>query len=163
MDIQIPQIIFQIINFSILFIVLSKFIYRPVLKMLDNRAEKIREGLEAADKNLKIQSKMEKQQSEVLAKAKKQADSIIKQAEAEADKIIRQAKSQAKDEAKKILETEKTSLQAQMDREVKSLKQQLASSVASATRTLLRSALNRDLQAEIIDAQIKKIEPQLFT
>ena len=45
-----PGLLTQLISFLILFLLLKKFLYRPVIKMLEDRAEKIKTSLEVADK-----------------------------------------------------------------------------------------------------------------
>ena len=49
LGINLPGLITQIISFVILFVILSKVLYKPLVAMLDQRAEKITAGLEAAE------------------------------------------------------------------------------------------------------------------
>ena len=53
MEINLYQVLFQIFNFGVVMYLLNKVLYKPVLKMLDERAKKINEGMALADKNLK--------------------------------------------------------------------------------------------------------------
>jgi len=59
MEINFFQIIFQIINFTILLLLLKKFLYKPILKILKQRAQKIEEGIEAAEKSIEERDKLE--------------------------------------------------------------------------------------------------------
>ena len=59
MDIQLPQILFQAINFSVVMGALTFLLYKPVLKMFDERSQKISEGLKAAEAALKEKEELD--------------------------------------------------------------------------------------------------------
>jgi F-type H+-transporting ATPase subunit b len=48
--INLPVLVAQLVNFAFLLFVMQKLAYKPILKMLDERRERIREGLSAADR-----------------------------------------------------------------------------------------------------------------
>lgn len=107
MEINIGQVLFQALNFGVILFVLTKFLYKPLMKLLDDRAKKINEGLVAAEKNIASAADAEKAVKAELAKAKKSGATIISDAEKEAklkaNKIIDDAKLKAKSEASKII------------------------------------------------------------
>ena len=90
MDIQIPQIIFQTINFSVVVGALTYLLYKPVGKMLESRSKRIEESQQAATEILQ-----EKQAQEIIAKAhlsaKKEAEgelaTLMKKAEKQVEKL----------------------------------------------------------------------------
>jgi len=83
----------QAINFLLLLIILKKFLYGPIVKILGDRKEKIAKGLKEADK-----AKQE------LAQAEQKAKEIITRAISEANEITLSAQKEAKEQAQKILE-----------------------------------------------------------
>ena len=87
MEIHFDQILLQLINFGIVLFVLVKFLYKPVLKILDQRSEKIDAGLAAAEKNLEEQAKVEELKKKQLTQAEKQASKIIEEAKLEAQHL----------------------------------------------------------------------------
>jgi len=50
LGINLPVLLFQLVNFTFLLLVLRLLVYKPVLKMLDERRARIQEGLSAADR-----------------------------------------------------------------------------------------------------------------
>jgi F-type H+-transporting ATPase subunit b len=89
----------NIFNFAVLLIALTYILYKPVIKLLDERRAKIEKGLkdaELADKRLK---EIEKEKEDIIAKAQKEAqDAIVKAqnlAKEERDKIIQEAQAKA--------------------------------------------------------------------
>jgi len=77
MEINIWQVLFQVINFGVILFVLNKILYKPVLKLLDDRAKKINEGQAMAEKNLKEAAELDKVRKTELAKVRKEASAII--------------------------------------------------------------------------------------
>ncbi len=152
------SIAFQIINFGILMFLLKKFVYAPVLKVLDERANRIKDGLDAADKNIKLQKKLDDESQKIMADAKKQAQSIIKDAKVEADKLQKQAAEKAKTDAKKSLESERQAWESQKQAQLKKIESQLSKTIIDATNSVLSGSLDKKLQTQIIDKQIKKLD-----
>ena len=111
LGLDIKILIAQFVNFGILLFVLGWFFYKPILKFLDERSEKIKSGVlkfeEAERKLITIEAKEKK----ILAKASKEASNIIQEAYLKLDKqkegIIeetRQAVLKIKEEGKNELE-----------------------------------------------------------
>ena len=51
LGLNVPVLVAQLVNFFLLLVILRLFLYRPILDMLDRRSQRIREGVEAADKS----------------------------------------------------------------------------------------------------------------
>lgn len=90
----------QIVNFAVLYFLLTKFLYKPVTKLLDERREKIVTGISDSEKAAKE-----------LEKAELASEKIKEKAYKEANEILTSAKDQANKEAAEIIK--KTSLFAQ--------------------------------------------------
>ncbi len=110
----------QAVNFSILFFVLYRFAYHPILKILSERKEKIKEGLymreeaerklgEAASDREAILKKAENEAFTVVAKAEAvgrgRGEKIVAEASGKGEEIIREGKRRAEEE-RKILHEE---------------------------------------------------------
>ena len=90
--IDLSLIIAQAVNFGVLFIVLSYLLYKPVLKTLDERREKVAKGVEDAEKATAL-----------LATADTEAGSRIQGAEIEAESIVAAAREVAGTEKTRIV------------------------------------------------------------
>ena len=80
-----------------------KFIWPPLVKALDERKQKIADGLAAAERGEKAQEVGEKAAEALIAEAKEQARTIISQAEKRNAEIVDEAKDEAKEEAERII------------------------------------------------------------
>ena len=93
LGIDLKEFIFYLINFVILICILAKFLYKPFLKILDERRQKIQDALDSAEAmNRRADEKMD-------AYTKR-----IANVESEGREIIREAKSKADQEARAILD-----------------------------------------------------------
>lgn len=151
MEINIYQVLFQIFNFGVILWVLTKYLYKPVLKMLDDRAKKINEGQAAAEKNIKAAAELEKEHKEMLSKARKEASAITRDATTEAkkqaDAIIYEARQKAAAESAQLHKAAEDEI-AKKHKEMESSLKQL---VVATTSKLLSEVLT---EAEI--AKINK-------
>jgi F-type H+-transporting ATPase subunit b len=82
-----PHLIAQIISFSIVCVLLQRFAYKPVLRILEERRKKIAQGLEDAKKSAASLADAENQRREILRQAEQQAAQLIEEARAAAGRV----------------------------------------------------------------------------
>ncbi len=157
MDIQLTQILFQIINFSVVVGAVGFLLFKPVLKIFDERAKRIAEGEKAATKAQTAYAEIEKNRKLTEASLKKERSEIVKAAQAEAlerkEAIIADAKVKAK-----ALTTE---LQAQWETEkialFKKSQTDMAEAVLSISEKVIASTLDKKNAQKLIDTELKEI------
>lgn len=107
LGIDFKLILAQIFNFVVLLVILKKFLYKPLLKMLDERKKKIEEGLLNAEKIKKELEEIEKRKQKILADSQKEAVALFleqkKLAQKEKEAMIEEARIKAGEEIKKGL------------------------------------------------------------
>lgn len=156
--IQPVLLIAQIINFGILVFVLTKFLYKPIIRAIDARRSKIAHSLKQAEEIEKKRSEIQVQIERDLADARSQAEDIIAQAKKGADSKRNELLAQASREAESIVakakiqqEREREQMEAEIENRVgdlavivarkvishldqKTIESHLQSAVAEATR-----------------------------
>jgi len=147
----------QMIVFGILIWVTMKFIWPPLMKAMDDRAQRIGEGLAAADRSQRDLAQAQEQVNAIVRDARTKANEIIDQAHGRANQIIDAAKVEAIAEAgrQKALAVAEIDVAANRARE--DLRKQVSAlAVAGASRLIKREidvsahkALLDDLAAEI--------------
>lgn len=158
MEINVQQLILQIVNFSIIFFLLSKFIYKPILKILDERAKKVADGLKAAEKSIQEQVLMEETKQKELVKTQKEVAKILEEANKKASVLSKSIVAEARTEAQKVVKNEETQLRARLEKEESRLKGEIANLVTNTTKTVLKSNLSAKHQKEIIKSQISDLK-----
>jgi F-type H+-transporting ATPase subunit b len=148
----------QIVNFLIIFFILKKFLYKPILEVLKKRQTTIAEGLkQAEDARLKLE-KVVVEEKNILKNAQLQAKKIIEDARLESVEVTKQLNQEALKQNEKILSGAKE----QIARDYTEAEKQLALSTGKLAVDLLKKAL-KDIvtaknQEEIITSALKKIK-----
>lgn len=143
----------QLINFTILVLILGKFVYKPILKALDARKKKIEEGVEFSDKAKKELASVEVMKSEEMKKAEMRGQEVIKKAEMDATKVGSDIIAGAEKEKERILNTGKTILLEQKVTMEKSFYQNAAGVVKEAlVKVLGKGDFAKEDEAMIADA-----------
>lgn len=153
MEINIYQILFQILNFGVVMYLLNKVLYKPVIKMLDDRAKKINEGMSQAEKNIKAGEEIEKTKKAEVNKARKEAGSIVAAAEVDAkkkaDEIIKKAHEKAKEEVANMTKA--------AEKEIENAKAKLQKEAATLAAAMAKKALEGALTAKEVEAVTAKM------
>jgi F-type H+-transporting ATPase subunit b len=93
----------QIVNFLIIFFLMKKLMYKPMLKMLEDRKRKIAEGIKNAEEANKKLEEMILKEEEILKKAQEQAVNLIEEAKVQQAEIMRQTEETTRAQTEKML------------------------------------------------------------
>lgn len=162
MEILFPQILFQIVNFGIIVAVLYKFLYKPILKILDQRSQKVSQGLQAAEANLKAQEELDDKVKSEIKQAQSEASKVVKSAKTDAEKQAQEILAKAREQAGAIVAKERASMEASFSQEKKQMEADFAAMVTQTTKELLATYLTDSEQKKIIDHQIKDLKNYHF-
>jgi len=144
----------QLINFGILLFVLYRFAYRPVLKILDDRSEKIKKGLADAEESGKKLKEIEEKEEKVLVEAKKQAKEILEKAEEQAQVNKEEFVKIAQEESDKIIKKAQKIAGEEKDKMVTDVKSEISVLVATAVEKIVDEKINNAKDAQIINEVI---------
>lgn len=158
MEIRWYQLLFQVLNFSVLIFILNRFLYRPILKIIEQRNKKIEDSIQAAEATLKEKEKIGLIKKQAVTEAEKEAVEIIEAAKARADKSGKRILVEAQAEAETAVNKKMQLLTDRMDEEEKRLKAKISQLVITTTKQVLKSALTIKEQKQVIDHQIKALE-----
>ena len=151
LGINLPLLVAQVINFFVILLALRLFLYKPVLAMLDRRAQRIREGLEAAERSKRQASEAEQEVARQLEEARRQGQALIAQAQEAATRIQEEARAQARREAEALLERARNEIQLERDQAIAELRAQFADLTITAAEKVIGQALDRQAHRRLID------------
>lgn len=144
-------LIAQFVVFFILAMFTMKFVWPPLMKALDERAEKIANGLAAADRGKAEMAAAEKRAQAELATARDEGQKRINDAEKRAQAIIEDAKKTASDEAARILAAAKADAEQQVTRAREELRAQVAALAVSGAEQILKREVNAAAHADLLN------------
>ena len=140
----------QAIVFAILVWFTMKFVWPPIAAALDERAQKIADGLAAADKAKSELSAANKRVEEELAKTRNESASRLADAERRAQTIIEEAKARATEEANKIVAAARVEAEQQVVKAREELRAQVAELAVKGAEQILRKEVNAGVHADLL-------------
>jgi len=145
----------QAINFGILFWVLRRFAYKPMLDFLESRSARIDKGLKDAEAaQLKLAS-MEEKEKQVLVEARNEARSIITLAEASAKKRDEDRLKETEEKTKRFLDDARTKIEEEKQKILTEAKQEIAEVIALSVEKILKEKVDTGADKKIIEAMGK--------
>lgn len=151
LGINIPLLVAQVINFFVVLLVLRLFLYRPVLNLLDRRAQRVREGLEAADQSKERAAQTEQEVAQQLEEARRQGQALVAQAQETANRIQEEARGQARRDGETLLERARNEIQLERDQAIAELRREFADLTVSAAEKVIGQSLDRQAHRRLID------------
>lgn len=143
-------LIAQLIVFLILVWFTMTFVWPPIVKALDERAEKIAAGLSAADKAKAELSDAHQRVEEQLSSARNDAAQRLADAERLAHSMIEEAKSRASEEGAKIIAAAKAEAEQEAVKAREALRTQVASLAVKGAEAILKREVNAGVHAELL-------------
>lgn len=160
LGIQPQALVTQVVNFTILLVVLTKFLYKPILKTLDKRKKEIEEGVALTEKLRLEEEKLSQKREKVLDEARGQARQILEEAKAAGKGAERDMVATAQSEASEIIEKAKADAKHIHDSLGEEIRKESAKLAAEMTSRIL-SGLSSSEQHKIIARQIKELPSSL--
>ena len=154
--IELNLLVAQMVNFAIVLWVLYRFAYKPVLRTLNSRTNKIEKGLADADAAGKKLEEIVEKEKEVLSNAKKEAQEIIKTAEEQAKANAISIVLEARNQSEKLAVTAKKQIEQEKDRMMQEVKKEISGLVVEATEKIIGQKLDREKDAELIKRSLEK-------
>ena len=148
----------QIVNFLVVLWVLKKYLYGPLLSMLNKRKKAIEEGLAQAEKARLLLEEITEKEKKILQEAQKQAEKIIEEAKEQALSVVKEAEEAAKERAEKIIEEAKRKI----EHDTKETERRLTEHVSKIAIDFLQKALSdmftEKTQQEVMTKALKIIK-----
>ena len=146
-----PSLLVYLVNFSILLVVLYAVGYKPILRILDQRAERIRNSLEEAER---IKAESEERQEEMrreLEQARQEGQALISQARDLATKFKEEEREKAAGEAEAFLSKARGDIERERDNAMEDLRGQFAGLAITAAEKVIERSLDEKAHREIIE------------
>lgn len=152
-----PQLIAQIISFCIVAALLYFFAYKRILQVLEERRQRIAEGLANADKIKAELARTEASRLEVMHQANVQANKVIEEARAAAARILEQESQKAIATAEQIIAKAKEAAAQDHERMLTELRREVGRLVVETTTKVTGKILTPDDQKRLADETVRQL------
>lgn len=147
----------QLVNFSVIAFVLWKWAWKPLVKLLDERSEKIAKSLEDAKRIEEELKKTHERREQILLEAKKEAKSIMETATKNADALRAEMTAKARSETEKIVADAKLAIAHEKEQMLQEVKGYVADLVVLTAEKVLREKIDSKKDKELVEATIKQL------
>jgi len=154
--INLPLLVSFLVSFGILFALLSIFLYKPVLKMLDERQAKIRESMEQAEKIRQETAHSEEEIKAHLETARKEGQAVIAQATQIGERLKEETKDSARQEAESLIAKARTEIQRERDKTIEELRAEFANIAILAAEKVIKGTVDKKKHRKLIDEALKE-------
>lgn len=159
MELLLPKlglIVWTLLAFLIVFFILKKFAWKPILKSLKDRETNISNSILSAEKVKLEMSQLKSENEALLVKAREERGIMLREAKETKDKIINEAKEQAKVEMNKVIADAQAAIDQQKMAAITDLKNKVGNMVIEVSEKILRRELNNKEQQEAYIRQLSE-------
>ena len=150
LGLNFPSLIIFLVNFLILLGILYLFAYKPILRLMDQRAERIKESLEAADRAREDAARSQQDTQAQLNEARLEGQRLIEQAREMAERYRNEEQEKARQEAEAFIARAREDIQRERDAAVQEVRAHFADLAISAAEKVIERSLDRDAHGELI-------------
>ncbi len=150
--------IWTILTFLILFFVLAKFAWKPLLAALESRENTIKSSLEDAEKAKTELEHLNAESEEIIAKARSEAQTIRVEAKSAAEKIKADVMVQAGKDAKKIRDEAEKQIQVEKDKAINEIRQEVVNLTMTVAEKVIKKNLSKEDNQSLIEDSIKHLK-----
>jgi F-type H+-transporting ATPase subunit b len=151
LGVNVGSFITQIISFVIVFLILKRFAFKPILKIMDERRKTIDSGVNLGIDMKKKSAELEEEVADKLREARVKADSIIDSAQEEARGLVSSAEEDAKKKVDQISKEAQEKIKLETAKARKELEKEIVGLISEATEAIIDEKVDSKKDAELID------------
>lgn len=155
--VQPALLVAQIINFTILLVILWKLAYKPIIKMLDERKARIAESMAQAQQIDERLAKLATEIKEELKKTRVEADAVIADAKQTAAQLSQDVMTEAKAQSESIIKRAEVAAKLEFEQSKQTLKKEIVILAVTAAEKATRDVLTREQKIQLTEHAAKDI------
>jgi len=156
LGVNLPLLVVFVVNFIILFVLLRLFLYKPVLKMLDERAKRTAEAMEQAEATKKEYEQARVEVQKQIEKGRQEGQAIVAQAMQVGEKLKEESRQEATKQAQMIVDRTRSELEAERGKIVEGLRREFADITISAAEKVIKEILDKEKHRKLIEETLQE-------
>jgi F-type H+-transporting ATPase subunit b len=141
----------QLVNFGVLFLLLYLLAFKPILKMLDERARRIKESIDQTDAIKDQAARAEEESRRRIEAGIKEGQDLISRATRAGEEVRQQAQQKAQEEAQALVGRARGEIQRERDEAVGALRKEFAELTIMAAEKVIDRSLDKQAHRDVID------------
>ncbi|MES2971241.1 MAG: F0F1 ATP synthase subunit B [Patescibacteria group bacterium] len=155
LGVDAKSLIFQLITFTLVFLILKRFAFKPITKMLVERRKTIEDGVKLGQRMEKERAKLDSEITQVMRDARIEADKIIGNGQKEAREIIREAEKVGQRKVDTMLKDAEARINEETEQAKRKLEKEIVGIVSEATEAIVEEKVDATKDSKLIDKALK--------
>jgi len=151
LGINVSFLLAQLVNFIILLILLRLVAYKPIMKMIDQRSNRIKESMDEVESVKKRAEEADSDAAKRIEEASHEGQKIIKQAMEAGEAAKTKAKQEAREEAQALIEKAKVEIQRERNEAVEELRKEVSDLAIMAAGKVISRTMDKEAHRKVID------------
>jgi F-type H+-transporting ATPase subunit b len=156
LGINLSLLVVFIVNFIILLVLLRLFLYKPVMKVLDERATRTREAMELAEATKQEFEQAKGEVQKQIEKGRQEGQAFIAQALQTGERLKEESRAEATKQAQVIIDRTRSELEAERDKIVGDLRREFVDISIAAAEKVIKETLDREKHRKLIEETLQE-------
>ena len=158
LGIHFPSLLIYLVNFLLVLGILGLFAYKPILRLMDQRADRIRESLEASERAREEAATSQEAIEAQLVEARREGQRIVEQARESAERFRAEEMERARNEAENFVERARADIQRERDVVIEEVRASFGDLAITAAERVVRRSLDRQAHEDLITQVLEEGE-----
>ena len=150
LGVHLPSLLVYLVNFLLVLGLLFAFAYRPILRLMDQRADRIRESLEASERAREEAASSQQAVEDQLVEARREAQRIMDVAREAAERFRAEEMDRARAEAEAFVSRAQADIQRERDAAIEEVRANFGDLAITAAERVVRRSLDRQAHEDLI-------------
>ena len=156
LGISLPTLLAQIVNFVVLFGLLYLVAYKPLMRMLDERAGRVKESMEQTEYIKEQASRAEEESKRQIETASKEGQEVVARAVRTGEELRQQAQQEARQDAEALIARAQVEIQRERDGAIDELRREFADLTILAAEKVIERSLDKKAHRQLIDKTLEE-------
>ncbi len=161
LGINLPGLVTHLLSFIILMVVLKMFLYKPIVNMLDQRAQRIRDSLEAAERAREESAASQEEVQAQLEAARAEGQQLIASAREVAGRFREEETAKVRQEIEAERSRATANIQRERDTAIEQLRSEFADLAITAAERVVERSLDQQAHQDIIDHVLEESDSRI--
>ena len=156
LGINLPLLVVFIVNFIVLLVLLRLFLYKPVMKVLDERAQRTKEAMDLAEATKKEYEQAKGEVQKQIEKGRQEAQAIITQAMQVGERLKEESRQETAKQAQVMIDRARSELEAERDKIVGDLRREFVDISIAAAEKVIKETLDKEKHRKLIEETLQE-------
>lgn len=151
-----PLLITQVVTFIILLVILRVVAYKPVMRMLDERSQRIKESIDQAETLKQESARAEEEVKKQLEQASREGQERIARAVKAGEEVKQKAQEDARKEAETLINRAREEIAKERDEAINEVRREFADLTVTAAGKVIERSLDKEQHRELIEKVLEE-------